>query len=231
MHRILVPLDGGPFAEQALDLAANIARRDRAQLDIVAVHAPLAPMAPDEPLVQAETIHTAMRGRLVTYAGDLAERTAKAFGVAAVATVVDGDPATELERFASAHQVDLVVMCTHGRGPVARAWLGSVADRLLRTFDGQLLLLRPDGERKARPLFRTVLVAVDGSALSETAIPAARKLLVADGTLVLARCVAPAVITPLAFEMPIIPPVTTTKELRDAAEGYLATTTQRLAHD
>ncbi|HET7025474.1 MAG TPA: universal stress protein [Gemmatimonadales bacterium] len=230
MRRILVPLDGGPFAEQALDLAASIASKDRAQLDIVAVHAPLAPMAPDEPLVQAEAIHTAMRATLVTYAGDLAERTARSYGVTAVATVVNGDPATEIKRFASAHQADLVVMCTHGRGPVARAWLGSVADRLLRTFDGQLLLLRPDTERRTAPHFRTALVALDGSALSEMAIPAARELLAPGGTLVLARCVTPVVIVPLAFEMPIIPPVATTPALHAAAERYLTSTSRRLAN-
>ncbi|MGB7212947.1 MAG: universal stress protein [Gemmatimonadales bacterium] len=228
MRRILVPLDGGPFAEQALELAAAIARADGAHLDIIAVNAPLPTMAPDEPLLQAETIHTAIRTNLVTYAGDVAEETAKAFGITAMATVVDGDPATEVERFAREQNVDLVVMCTHGRGPVVRAWLGSVADRLLRTLDGQVLLLRPDGGRKIGPRFHVALVAVDGSPLSETAIPAARALLAPQGTLVLARCVAPAVITPLAFEMPIVPPMTTTQELRTAAEHYLTASAKRL---
>lgn len=229
MQRILVPLDGGPFAEQALAVAVSIARTRKARLDIVAVHAPLPPMAPEEPLERVEAIHTAMRTELVTYAGDLAARTTKAQGINAVATVLDGDPATELERFATAGKVDLVVMCTHGRGPVARAWLGSVADRLLRSFDGRILLLRPNGEKKFESIFRVILVALDGGALAETAIPAARELLAPGGTLVLARCVAPPVIAPLAFEMPVLPPMVTAGELRDAAEKYLETQQARLA--
>lgn len=228
MQRIMVPLDGGPFAEQALEVGAAIAGSHRARLDIVVVHAPLPPMAPEEPLDRLEAIHTAMRAQLVTYAEDLAARTAKAHGITALATTLDGDPATELERFASTHRIDLVVMCTHGRGPVARAWLGSVADRLVRALDGQVLLLRPGAERTFDPRFRVVLVAVDGGALAETGIPAARALLAPGGTLVLARCVAPPVIAPLAFEMPILPPVVTAGELRDGAERYLAVLKARL---
>ena len=221
MQRIMVPLDGGPFAQQALEVAVDIARSNQARLDIVTVHAPLPPMAPEEPLDRIEAIHAALRGQLETYAGDLAAAISRDRGVTAVATVLDGDPATELERFAAAGKVDLVVMCTHGRGPVARAWLGSVADRLLRSFYGQLLLLRPDGGQKSGSRFRVILVALDGGALAETAIPAARALLAPGGTLVLARCVAPPVIAPLAFEMPVLPPMVSAGELRDAAEKYL----------
>lgn len=228
MQRIMVPLDGGPFAEQALTVGAAIARTNRARLDIVLVHAPLPPMAPEAPLERIDAVHTALRAQLAGYLDDVATRTAATHGIVAVASTLDGDPATELERFADRNAVDLVVMCTHGRGPVARAWLGSVADRLLRALDGQILLLRPDGDQKLDPRFRVILVAVDGGALSETAIPAARALLEPGGTLVLARSVAPPVMVPLAFEMPVTPPVISLGEIRDAAERYLAEMRRRV---
>ena len=38
---------------------------------------------------------------------------------------------------------DLIVMTTHGRGPLERLWLGSVADDLLRNPGPPLLLVRP----------------------------------------------------------------------------------------
>ena len=40
---------------------------------------------------------------------------------------------------------DLIVMTTHGRGPLSRFWLGSVADELVRRATVPLLLIRPQG--------------------------------------------------------------------------------------
>ena len=47
---------------------------------------------------------------------------------------------------AAAKNVDLVVMSTHGRGPLSRFWLGSVADELVRRMPVPVLLVRPKEE-------------------------------------------------------------------------------------
>jgi nucleotide-binding universal stress UspA family protein len=62
-------------------------------------------------------------------------------------------------------------MTTHGRGGLERAWLGSVADELIRTADVPVLVVRPR-EDDAFPAFdmREILVPLDGSALAETAL-------------------------------------------------------------
>ena len=49
------------------------------------------------------------------------------------ALVVEGAPANELVRVAKEHQVDLIIIGSHGRGGLSRAILGSVADRVMRT--------------------------------------------------------------------------------------------------
>jgi nucleotide-binding universal stress UspA family protein len=68
--------------------------------------------------------------------------------------------------------VDLVVMTTHGRGGVSRAWLGSVADGVLRRSPAPILLLRPgegaEGQREGG--FPRVLVPLDGSATEDRMI-------------------------------------------------------------
>ena len=71
--------------------------------------------------------------------------------------------------------VDLIVMTTHGRGLLERAWLGSVADALLRTADVPILLLRPaeNAPSIARLGVTRLLVPLDGSSLSERIIPPA----------------------------------------------------------
>ena len=48
-------------------------------------------------------------------------------------TVLSGLPAArEIDQYAAAHDADLIVVGTHGYGPVRRLVLGSVADRVVR---------------------------------------------------------------------------------------------------
>ena len=58
----------------------------------------------------------------------------------------DGHVAEELEYEAARNDADLVVMATHGRGPLSRAWLGSVADAFVRRPRRPVLLVRPSDE-------------------------------------------------------------------------------------
>jgi universal stress protein A len=53
--------------------------------------------------------------------------------VAAVVAAPAGDPARELTRVAREHDIDLIVVGTHGRTGMSRALLGSVAERVVRT--------------------------------------------------------------------------------------------------
>ena len=50
-----------------------------------------------------------------------------------VRTITEGDPAREIVRYAREHDVDQVIMGTHGRGGIDRLLLGSVAERVVRT--------------------------------------------------------------------------------------------------
>jgi nucleotide-binding universal stress UspA family protein len=43
-----------------------------------------------------------------------------------------GSPVEEILRYARDHEIGLIVMGTHGRGAVAHAFLGSVAERVVR---------------------------------------------------------------------------------------------------
>jgi nucleotide-binding universal stress UspA family protein len=59
-----------------------------------------------------------------------------------------GSPALEIVEWAEAHDADLIVIGSHGRGAFTAALLGSVASRVAATCSTPLLLLRlPD--RKA----------------------------------------------------------------------------------
>ena len=62
--------------------------------------------------------------------------------------------------------MDLVVLATPGRGGLGRAWLGSVADSLIRHVEQPILLTRPEDEDAAPPSAfepRHIRAATDGS--------------------------------------------------------------------
>jgi nucleotide-binding universal stress UspA family protein len=85
-------------------------------------------------------------------------------------SLLDGPAASTINRHAVAAGVDLIVMTTHGRGPLARIWLGSVSDELVRQTSIPILFVSPheteaDFDRDA--LFDRIIVPLDGSALAQ----------------------------------------------------------------
>jgi len=53
-----------------------------------------------------------------------------------------GNPFIEIIRYAKANGIDLIVMGTHGRGPIAHMLLGSVAERVVRKSPCPVLTVR-----------------------------------------------------------------------------------------
>jgi nucleotide-binding universal stress UspA family protein len=54
-----------------------------------------------------------------------------------------GDPAEEIVRYAHEHEVDLIVMGTHGREGVMRMVIGSVAETVVRRAPCPVLTVHP----------------------------------------------------------------------------------------
>jgi nucleotide-binding universal stress UspA family protein len=124
---ILLPTDGSPTADAASYFAESIARAEHSSILVMTIAEP-AITAGIEDLdvsdVLAETKH------------DLAEREAyrlRTLGIPAEPlTVTSGSAHEAILRVADERDVSLIVMGTHGRSALARAILGSVADRVVR---------------------------------------------------------------------------------------------------
>jgi nucleotide-binding universal stress UspA family protein len=56
--------------------------------------------------------------------------------------VLSGAPYIEIVGYANDHAIDLIVMGTHGRGPVAHALMGSVAEKVVRNAPCPVLTVR-----------------------------------------------------------------------------------------
>lgn len=171
MYRsIMVPLDGSPFGEHALPIAISIARRTGAAIQLVHVRVPPEPVyyIDGEPIYDAPDVANQERDR--TYLEGLAQRLTDAWHLTITATLLEGVAAEALSNHATLTSIDLIVMTTHGRGPLSRFWLGSVADSLVRQVPVPVLLVRPQEhapDLTREQVFKHVLIPLDGSALAE----------------------------------------------------------------
>lgn len=146
IHRLLVPLDGSPLAEQALPIASEMAKHAGAELLLIhSIGWVLAAVA-DYPhfFINGKGVDqfiAQVRDQAHAYLTKTAHRLAQQS--LSVETELRHEHAAEAILIsASAHQSDLIVMTTHGRGGLGRWVYGSVADRVLRAATTPILLIR-----------------------------------------------------------------------------------------
>jgi nucleotide-binding universal stress UspA family protein len=144
---VLVPLDGSSEAEQALPYAEALAAPG-CQLILLEVGED-----PDDEFALLER-HAASCAHLET---------------------ASGDPAEQILRVVRDLGVGMIVMTTHGRGALDRLAFGSVADAVTRHSPVPVMVVRP-GELPPQPVMRRLAVPLDGSSLSESALPFAQSL-------------------------------------------------------
>ncbi len=140
---ILVATDFGPACESALAYGRSMARTFNARLHVLHV-TPNALMhsGPESigvNLVEAQaTIDADGTRRLEAFVGEDDRRE-----LGAIAVVRSGrTPADEVAAYATAHGIDLIIAGTHGRGPVAHFFMGSVAERIVRMAPCPVLTVR-----------------------------------------------------------------------------------------
>ncbi|HEU4629081.1 MAG TPA: universal stress protein [Gemmatimonadaceae bacterium] len=188
---ILVPLDGSPFGELALPVAARLAEAHGAALHLAAVHGPGPMLLPlvteDAPMLDAAADRT-RRDEMQAYLERTADRLREA-GHRVTVGLLAGEPVgVAVADEAAARGAGLIVLTTHGRGGLSRVWLGSVTTDLLRHARTPLLVVRAHephdrgadaGEPTTAAAWRGprhVLVPVDGSAFALRAVDVARTL-------------------------------------------------------
>jgi nucleotide-binding universal stress UspA family protein len=180
-ERIIVPVDGSTFGELALPWALGIAGKSGGEIRLVTVITPLPTSTSPENLgTTGEGSLLLAREHAEEYQAELRTRLDDSGVRTPVSTHVEiGSVVPRLEGHARETGADLMVMTTHGRGPLRRAWLGSVADGLLRRTPCPILAVRP-GEGTQLHLqprgLKHLLVTLDGSPESREILPFAKGL-------------------------------------------------------
>jgi nucleotide-binding universal stress UspA family protein len=141
--RILVPVDFSDQSTRALDCAKTLAEKFGAALHVLTVVPdPYVLPNPGPWYVPLPEDYTAgLRRDAESHLRDLlsaAERTS----LRAETVVFFGNPAAEILDYVRRASVDLIVMGTHGRGGVAHAVLGSVAEKVVRAAPCPVLTVR-----------------------------------------------------------------------------------------
>ena len=173
LKKILVPRDFSPCSEQALQHALDLAGRTGAE-----VHLLFAEVLYAE--VQALTArgkdaaHEALRERLMEGIEQEGETSGVQFERAVVRDIA---PAPAIVAYAEEHDIDLIVMGTHGRRGLRRLLLGSTAEEVVRTAPCPVFTVRrPETPVAELEGVNAILVPIDFSRHAGTALRHAKEL-------------------------------------------------------
>ena len=155
-QRVIVPLDGSEVAEKALEYGAEIARRFGTRLVLLRAYAGeeestrLLATMPAEPAggivdprvvdMVEDSAHLAEQ-ETRDYLSKKAQQLAGA-GLSVDTVMADDSAGDAILQEANREPGALVVMCTHGRGGLARLVFGSTAEAVLHRSRTPLLLIR-----------------------------------------------------------------------------------------
>lgn len=146
--KVLIPVDGSDLSLKAVaHVLRLVAGGLRAELVLVNVQEPAS-------LYEMVTLHDRdALARVAEGAGKdmlaAAVATVAAANVLCVQEVLVGDPVPMLREACERHGCEAVVMGSHGKGLVRRAWLGSVSQAMLETAPVPVTVVRetdPDTE-------------------------------------------------------------------------------------
>ncbi len=156
-ERIMVPMDGSRYSARALPYAIEIASKFNAEIILLrVVHRvrPVTPVGPSgtgimsdytnqifvESAIDEEKQHLAEGKRyLQRQLKHITQNNLKGSY-----RVLVGDPAEEIIDLCKKESINLVVMTTTGKSGVKRAFLGSVADRVIREPGFPVLVIRSE---------------------------------------------------------------------------------------
>jgi len=149
-RHIVVPLDGSTLAEQILTRVVPLAKLEEAEITLLHVLAPDKDDYRSEENAELPWWEKRVSGAktyLSRRAGEIRRQ-----GVPASFDVIVGEHVPEaIADFARREGAELIAIATHGRGGLARAIRGSVADAVTKAAMSSILVFHPDqaAERKA----------------------------------------------------------------------------------
>lgn len=149
INRMVITLDGSALAEKVIEPALAVAAGLKARITLLRINEPL--LADYKPSVQFDwevgpestyVMGQERRNEAENYLHEITRRVDRS-GLDMQLSVVDGQPVTKILEFANLHGTDLIAMSTHGRSGLRRWLFGSVTAKVMHSFGGHMLIVRP----------------------------------------------------------------------------------------
>lgn len=218
---ILIPLDGSQLAEGALAYGVAFARALGERIVLITAWEGTESELGNEFPAMALEIEQKANAHYTAYLDGVRARLGA--DVKVETHVVSGEASEEILKAAETTQARLLVIGTHGRSGIGRWVYGSTASRLVREAPVPLVVVGPHALQRpaAEVTLKHILVPLDGSSLSEAALPVAKDLAAVLGArLTLVRVVGWAAQTyPYSLPDAYIPQID--EELEAGAKAYL----------
>ena len=135
---VLVPTDMSDFSLRAIETATQIAE-SRERICVVHVMAVIEPLDPEAVWVSVD--EPARLEQTRTLLGEFLEQ--KGFGDIKHDVLI-GNAGTEIAEYAREIEAGLIVIPSHGRGPIKRLLLGSTTDRVVHLAHCPVLVLKDE---------------------------------------------------------------------------------------
>jgi nucleotide-binding universal stress UspA family protein len=154
LEKIVVPLDGSGLAEEVLPVVEELASKLSAEVVLLQAVITLTEamreagpgpgMTPElgvDVAKQRVESETAEAERYL----EATSKSLQAKGLKVSTAIAEGLPAGAILEYAKESNASLIALATHGRGGLARAMMGSVADAVVRHSEVPVLLVRVKG--------------------------------------------------------------------------------------
>jgi len=171
--KILVPLDRSGLAECVLPHAVALARALNAQL--ILLHVLSVSDKPDHLRAVDPLEWHLRRAEAESYLQAICARLQEA-GVPSETQVTDGDAAEMIVDFAHEHEIELVLMASHGQSGLSGWNVSSVVQKVIMRSRASIMVVRAYEAAQADILalqYQRILVPLDNSARAECVLPLA----------------------------------------------------------
>ncbi len=175
--RILVPLDGSRTAEAVLPYARLLAGSLKIPVELMSV-VDVAELRRYIRVEQYAGLDAIIKDQVLNAEKYLSGVATSFQGGNISCGVEKGVTAGSIVDKAGADKGTLIAMATHGRSGLSRWMLGSIAEKVLRTTNNPLLLIRAKEKTQNddKTTLESVTVPLDGSQLAESILPAVAEL-------------------------------------------------------
>jgi nucleotide-binding universal stress UspA family protein len=175
--KVLIPLDGSKLAEHSLAYVAALRPLGLSEVELVSVIDPVA-----VPARRAHEDEDRERNLLATYLEKLAEEVKTQTTIEVKTRILAGPAPEAIIQELETYQPNYLIVSTHGSSGFSRWRFGSVADKVIRGAGCPTLVVGPVAaereswlEARIMPVFKSILVPLDGSELAEKALPEAQR--------------------------------------------------------